>query len=133
MQFLPVSNFLRRVLLADAATCVATGLLLMLGADFLEKLLGLPTNLSLCAGLGLLPFAALLVYLAAQKSFSPLLIWTVIVLNALWTADSILLLLSGWIEPTALGYAFVIFQAVGVAMFAGLEYFGLRTSATIAV
>jgi hypothetical protein len=60
------------------------------------------------------------------------MVWAVIVLNALWTVDSILLLLSGWIEPTELGYGFVIFQAFGVAMFAGLEYFGLRRSPTAA-
>lgn len=129
MQLSHTSTFLRRVLLADAATCVATGLLMMLGSGVLEKFLGLPTGLSRYAGIALLPFAALLVYLATREYLSPPVVWAVIVLNALWTVDSILLLLSGWIEPTGLGYAFVIFQAFGVAMFAALEYFGLRKSA----
>ncbi|MBA3713775.1 MAG: hypothetical protein H0W76_15180 [Pyrinomonadaceae bacterium] len=40
---------------------------------------------------------------------------------------------SGWVEPPGLGYAFVIFQAYGVAMFAALEYLGLRKSAIAAV
>ncbi len=126
MQNLPASNFLRCVLAADAATCAATGLLLALGADWLEQTMRLPAHLSLYAGLSLLPFAAFLIYLARQKNLSPTLIWVVIALNALWTADSILIVLGGWIEPNALGSAFVIFQACGVAMFAGLEYFGLR-------
>lgn len=58
MQSLRTSTFLRRVLFADAATCVATGLLLMLGSSLLEPLLGLPTGLLRYAGLSLLPFAA---------------------------------------------------------------------------
>lgn len=127
------SAFLRRVLFADAATCVATGLLMMLGSNLFERFLGLPTELSRYSGISLLPFAAFLVYLATRESLSPPAVWAVIVLNAFWTADSILLLLSGWIEPNGLGYAFVIFQAFGVAMFAALEFLGLRKSATATV
>jgi len=114
------------VLLADAATCVATGLLMVLGSSVLEQFLELPAELSRFAGVSLLPFAALLIYLATRENLSPPVVWAVIVINALWTVDSLLLLLSGWIEPTGLGNTFVIFQAFGVAMFAALEYFGLR-------
>ncbi|MBC7933383.1 MAG: hypothetical protein H7Z38_22705 [Rubrivivax sp.] len=130
MQSFRTSTFLRWVLFADAATCIATGLLLALGAVRLEQLLGLPAELSRYAGLGLLPFAAFLIYLATRQNLSPSAVWAIIILNALWTVDSILLLLSGWVTPNGLGSAFVIFQAVGVAMFAALEYFGLRKSAT---
>ena len=122
------STFLRRVLLADAATCAACGLLMTLGAGLLEQLFGLPAELSRYAGISLLPFAAFLVYIATRENLSHPMVWTVIVLNVLWTVDSFLLLLGGWIEPTGAGYAFIIFQAIGVAMFAGLEYFGLRKS-----
>ena len=38
----------------------------------------------------------------------------------------ILLLVSGWVEPTTLGIAFVLAQAVVVALFAEAEYVGLR-------
>lgn len=129
MQLFRTSTFLRRVLLADAVTCIATGLLLTVGANQLEQLLGLPAELSRYAGLGLLPFAAFLIFLAMRQNLSPSMVWWVISLNALWTIDSILLLLSGWVDPSWLGSAFVIFQAGGVAMFAALEYFGLRKSA----
>ena len=132
MQLFRTSTFLRWVLFADAATCVATGLLLMLGSGVLERFLGLPAGLSRYAGVSLLPFAALLVYLATRENLSPPVVWAVIALNALWTVDSILLLLSGWIEPTGLGSAFIVFQAFGVAMFAALEYLGLRKSAVAA-
>lgn len=126
MRIFHTSTFLRRVLLTDAATCIASGMLMIFGSTLLSQFLGLPTELSRYAGLSLLPFAAFLVYLARRENLSPTLVWAVIVLNALWTIDSILLLLGGWVEPTGLGYAFVIFQAFGVALFAGLEYFGLR-------
>jgi hypothetical protein len=126
------STFLRRVLLADAVTCAAAGLLMLLRASQLEQFLGLPTALSRYAGISLLPVATYLVYLAKREQFSRASVLIVIVLNALWAVDSILLLLSGWVEPTASGYAFIIIQAIGVAMFAGLEYFGLRQSATVA-
>ncbi|MGA9770927.1 MAG: hypothetical protein WBV94_17935 [Blastocatellia bacterium] len=133
MKILTTSPFLRKVLFADAATCAATGLLMMLGAGLLEQWFGLPSELSRYAGTGLLPFAIFLVYLAKRANLSQPVVWAVIVLNVLWTADSFLLLLSGWIEPTGPGYAFIVFQAFGVAMFAGLEYFGLRKSAMATV
>ena len=103
-----------------------------IGTNLLGQLLGLPPQLLFYAGIGLLPFAAFLIYLAMQKNLSPAAVWTVIVLNILWTADSFLLLLGGWAAPTTLGYAFVVFQACGVAMFAALEYFGLRRSTKLA-
>jgi len=133
MQLFRTSTFLRRVLFADAATCLAAGLLMMLGAGLFTQLLGLPVELLFYAGISLLPFTAFLVYLATRENLSPTVVWTVIVLNALWTADSFLLLISGWVVPTELGYIFVIAQALGVALFAVLEYFGLRKSATAVV
>jgi hypothetical protein len=120
------SSFLRRVLLADAIASAATGLLMLLGAGFLEPLLGLPGALLKTAGLLLLPFAALVAFAATRDQVSRPLVWLVIASNAIWTVDSILLLLSGWVAPTMLGTAFVIAQAVVVGLFAELEYFGLR-------
>ncbi len=125
------STFLRWVLFIDAASCVATGMLAMIGSSALEQFLGLPTELLRYAGFSLLPFAAFLVYLATRATFSRSMVWAVIVLNALWTVDSLLLLLTGWVDPTDLGYVFVVAQALGVAILAGLEYVGLRRSAAV--
>lgn len=125
------SSFLRRVLLADAAVSGASGLLMMLGAGLAEAPLGLPAGLLRYSGLGLLPFAAFVAYLASRESLPRPAVWAVIACNALWVVDSVLLLLSGWVEPTGLGYAFVIAQALVVAMLAEMQYLGLRRSAAV--
>jgi hypothetical protein len=130
---IPSSKFLRGVLLADAATCIGTGLLAVMATNFLSQYLGLPADLLKYAGISLLPFAAFLIYLATLETISPSAVWLVIVLNALWTVDSILLLLAGWASPTLVGSGFVLFQAVGVAAFAALEYMGLRKSMAVAI
>ena len=122
------SPFLRWVLFADAGTCLATGLLMMVDAEALAQLSGLPPGLLFYAGLSLVPFAAFLVFLATRKMSRQSMVWAVILLNVLWTADSILILLTGWVNPTDLGYALVVVQAVGVAVLTGLEYVGLRKS-----
>ena len=56
-------------------------------------------------------------------------VWAVIVLNVVWVANSLLLLASGWVAPALLGYAFVMGQAVVVAVLAELEFIGLRRAA----
>lgn len=121
--------FLRRVLLADAATGILTGMLLALDAGFLEPLLGLPATLLRDAGIVLLPLAAFVGYVGLRKELSRRLVWVVIAFNMLWVADSAVLLMSGWVAPTFLGKAFIIVQALAVALFAELEYFGLRRAA----
>jgi hypothetical protein len=120
------SSFLRLALLADAAVSGVTGLAMMLGAGVVDGLLGVPGALLRCAGLSLLPFAALVAFLATRENLSRPAAWAVVAYNALWAVDSIVLMASGWIAPTALGYAFIAFQALVVATFAGLQYVGLR-------
>ncbi|WP_151632010.1 hypothetical protein [Noviherbaspirillum aerium] len=120
--------FLRRVLLADAAAGAATGLLMLSGAGMLESLLNLPAALLKTAGASLLPLAAFLVWLGTRKAPSRTAVWIVIAVNAVWVVESFYLLLSGWVAPNALGQAFIVAQALAVAVLAELEYFGLRRS-----
>ena len=119
-------NFLRTVLWADAIASGATGLVLVAGAGLLESLLGLPGGLTREAGIFLLPYAALVAVVAARAQISRAAVWVFIVANAAWTIGSIGLLLGG-LAPTALGYAFVIAQALVVAVLAELQYAGLRS------
>lgn len=118
------STFLRRVLCVDAATCVATGALLSLESARLATLMGLPAGLLLWAGVALFPIAAFMLRTGLARDLSRPAVWVVIIGNAGWVAGSALLLLAT--APTGLGYAFVIAQAVVVALLAELEYAGLR-------
>lgn len=122
-------GLLRRALLADGVVSGATGLLLALAAGPLADRLDLPTLLLRLAGVSLLPYAAALLYLAMRDSIPRRAVWVVIGANLLWAVASILLLLTGWVEPSGLGYAFVIAQALIVAAFADLQYLGLHRSA----
>jgi hypothetical protein len=125
MSFTP-SPFLRRALLADAVISGGTGILMAASAGFVDGLLGLPAVLLREAGILLLPFAALVGWLATRERPPLGAVKTVIVVNGAWVAASLLLLVSGWVAPTLLGYAFVIAQALVVAVFAELQFMGLR-------
>lgn len=122
------SPLLCRVLAADAAISAACGVLMALGADLLSGMLGLPAALLTYAGIALLPWAALVGYLATRERLPIAVVWAVIACNVLWAVDCALLLIFGGVSPTALGYAFVIVQAVTVLALAELQYFGLRRS-----
>jgi hypothetical protein len=121
------SGFLRRVLLVDAATCLAMGALLLAATGALAFMLALPELLLRYAGLSLLPIAAFIAWVATRSSLPPPGVWLVVAGNALWVVASIGLLLGAWVSPNALGYAFVIAQAACVALLAALEYAGLRS------
>ena len=124
--------FLRNVLLLDAAASGATGLLLIAGAGLLDGLLGLPVALMREAGLILVPYVAFVAWVGTRQTIARSAVWTIIVANAVWTVASIGLLVSGWVAPTALGYAFVIAQAAVVALLGELQYAGLKRRDTVA-
>jgi hypothetical protein len=119
-------RFLRTVLLVDAATCVATGLLMTAGSAALAPLTQLPADLLFYAGLSLFPVAAFIAFVATRKELPPAGVWLVIAGNAAWVAGSLWLLLGGTLSPSLIGYAFLAAQAAAVAVLAELEYVGLR-------
>ena len=93
----------------------------------LEGFLGLPSTLTREAGLILVPYVAFVGFVAISAQISRAAVWAIIAANATWTIGSFGLLVSGVVAPTALGYAFVIVQALVVAILAMLQYAGLRT------
>ena len=113
-------------LLLDAAISGATGLLMAAGHALLAPLLGLPPTLLLVAGLVLLPYALGLLWLSRRDRIRPGAGWAVVGINAVWAIDSVALLALGWVEPTTLGLAFVLFQAAVVAVFAEVQWWTLR-------
>lgn len=123
--------FLRRVLFADAAVSAVVGAVMALGANLLQTLLNLPAALLLVAGVSLFPYAAYLVWLATRQQVPRAAVWVPIVLNVVWAADCVLLLLAAGLAPNALGVAFVVIQIVTVLAFAELEFIGLRRALSL--
>jgi hypothetical protein len=119
-------RFLRSVLLIDAATCVATGLLMTFAAGFLADLTQLPPDLLRSAGLSLFPIAAFIAFVATRAVLPRAGVWLVILGNVAWVGASLGVLLGGAISPNAFGYAFVAFQALAVAVLAELEFTAVR-------
>jgi len=126
------NTFLRYALLADAVASGATGLLMIAGADALTGLLGLPVALMREAGLVLVPYVALVAFVGTRATIGRGAVQAIIALNVLWVLGSVAVLLAAPIAPTALGYAFVIAQAVAVGVFAELQVIGLRREAAMA-
>jgi hypothetical protein len=123
---LPVTSFLRRALTVDALMTGATGLLLLIGAGMLASLLDVPEPLLRYSGLALIPFALYVGLVARRDRVPRTSIVAIILSNAAWVAASAWLALGSTVRPNALGYAFIVVQAIAVAAFAELQYVGLR-------
>jgi hypothetical protein len=130
-KFTTPASLLRKALVADAVLSGATGLLLAIAAGPLSGLLGLSVGLLREAGLFILPFAALAASMRFRQRLSRTSVFVLVVANALWALDSVLVLLLGWLEPTVLGEVFVVGQAVIVAVLAELQFVGLRRSTLV--
>jgi hypothetical protein len=119
-------SLLRLALLADAVASGAMGVLLAAAAEPLAGWFGLPLALLREVGLLLIPYAALLGYLATRITTPRLPAQFIVAGNVLWVVGSVALLVSGLVAPTVLGTAFVIAQALVVAILAELQLLGLR-------
>lgn len=117
---------LTRVLWADALLTGGFALVLAVAATPLAGLFALPEPLVRWAGIGLLPVAAFVAYLASRPVPPRGGVWALIAVNALWAVDSVFLLFTGWVDPNPLGIAFVVAQALLVGVLAELQYVGLR-------
>jgi hypothetical protein len=132
MTMIVPSTLLRRALVLDALASGGTGLFTAAGARILAGFCNLPEILLIYSGLSLLPFAAIVGLLARRAAMPAAIVWAVIAYNALWSLDSVVLLLSGWVAPNAFGLVFVIAQALVVAVLAECQYIGLRRSRAVA-
>lgn len=116
--------FLRRVLLLDAATCLTTGLGLTVGGALTARLTTLPPDLLQGAGLSLFPIALFMAAVAMRRPVPAAGVWLVVLGNVAWVLGS-LYLLAGAVTFNAFGAAFILLQAVAVAVLAALETAGV--------
>jgi hypothetical protein len=128
----PLLPFLRRVLLLDASTCLVTGMLMLTASGTVERLLAIPAPLSRVLAVVLLIFGGLVAWVGTRRHLMRSAVWAIVTLNALWAVESLLTLAFGWLGPNALGRAFIIVQAVAVAVIAELQFIGLRRAGTVA-
>lgn len=117
---------LRPILLADAVVTGVTGLLMLLAARPLANLLDLPTALLRGAGLVLMPYVGVLLWLASRETTPRQAAWSVVAANIAWAVGCAVLLLGDWVDPNGLGIAFVVIQIVAVLAFADLQVLALR-------
>ncbi|MBR2687966.1 MAG: hypothetical protein IKE42_08940 [Aquamicrobium sp.] len=121
-----VSPFLRNVLLLDALVSGAAAIILLGGAHMLSPLLEIPQSLLFWSGAALVPFVLMVLAVSRRQAVSRGMLLEIIAINAAWVIASFGLLVSGFIAPNLLGIAFVSAQAIAVALFAELQYVGLR-------
>jgi hypothetical protein len=126
----PATSLLRRALVIDALVSGATGVLLVVAGGWLAPLLGVPEPLLRYSGIVLLPFAIIVALVARLHAVARAGVVAIIVVNIAWVAASAWLVLGERVQPNALGYAFIVMQAMAVAAFAEFQYVALRRATT---
>ncbi|WP_372001361.1 hypothetical protein P7L68_20955 [Tistrella mobilis] len=119
-------TLLRRVLWLDALSGLGMAALFLIAGGLVSDLTGLPRGLLTGTAMVLIVIAGGILLIAARDPLPRLAVRTLAIVNLLWVVDSIALLIFGWVDPTSLGYALVIGQAVVVAVLAELQLLGLR-------
>lgn len=117
---------LRAFLKLDALASGLLGLLLVAASGQLATLLGLPTALLAPVGVFLVMFAVWVWRVGAPATPAPAAVRAIIFGNVLWVVASVIVAAAGWFSPTTLGTAFILVQAIAVAVFAGGQSAGLR-------
>jgi len=118
---------MRQTLQVDAVASGALGLLMVVLAGPFEEWLGLPTAVSLGVGAFLVAWAAFVAWAATRDSQG--LTREIALLNSVWVVVSVVFAVSGVVDLTAPGVAFVLAQAVAVAGFVLLQTRSARSVA----
>jgi len=127
------ATFLRIVIALDAAACGVMGAAFAFDAGWLAAPLGLSPSLMQPVGFFLLPYAGLLAWLASRPALPRPVVWTLVGFNVVWAIESIALVALAWAQPTTLGLAVVVGQAVAALIVADLQYVALRKARREAV
>lgn len=120
------STFLRTVIGLDAAACGVMGAAFAFDAGWLAGPLGLSPALMQPVGLFLVGYAALLAWLASRPALPRAVVWSLVGFNLLWAVESIALVALDWAQPTTLGLAVVVGQALAAVVVADLQYLSMK-------
>ncbi|WP_077000396.1 hypothetical protein [Variovorax sp. KK3] len=119
-------RFLPRVMGADALSCAATGLLQLAFTAPLARLTGLPAPLLLATGVFLVAYATAAAWMALRAQPPRRLIGLIAAGNLGWAVGCIVLLAVSGGAFSVFGWAWVLAQAVTVALLAEMQWLGLR-------
>jgi CHASE2 domain-containing sensor protein len=119
-------RLLRRSLNLDAVASGGLGLLLAAAGSLLDEPLGIPASVLVPVGVFLVAYAAALWFVGSRPRVRRPAVLVVVVGNLLWVVASVVAAIAGWWSPTPVGTAFVLAQAAAVALFAELQFTGLR-------
>jgi hypothetical protein len=122
-------RFVHRLLTVDAIATGATSLLLLAAANALSPMLQLPAELLRIAGFICAPFAACVFALSRRTAVSRGALRAIVTINFAWVAASVWVAFGGAWQPSALGIAFVLAQALAVFGFAEFGWMSLRKPA----
>ncbi|RIK36830.1 MAG: hypothetical protein DCC55_26125 [Chloroflexi bacterium] len=125
------SSLLRRALLGNAAFSLLFAVVCLLDAPALAAWTGIqPPFVFTVLGVLILPFAVGMGWLALRVADLRSAGRVILALDVAWVAVSVVLLLTGWLPLTDAGWWTVALVADVVALFAVLEYLGLRRLST---
>ncbi|GGW24753.1 hypothetical protein [Streptomyces xantholiticus] len=122
-------TMLRRFLAVDAVVTGANGLAYAAFSGPLGRLLGVDATLLVGLGAFLAAYGLAVGLLAARARPPRAGVTLVVDANILWSLLSVAAL-GVWLDPTAVGAAWTVLQALTVAGFAVLQWSALRATAT---
>lgn len=118
---------LKNVLLINALSSGATGLLLIEFPSFTAQLFGVSQSMPFMAtGIFLVAFSLLVYYVSRQKPANKTLVRWIIALDIMWVADSLIVVGGQLFDFTMIGYALTSAVALWVALMAFLQIRGLK-------
>lgn len=121
------SDLLRNTLRANALFSLLSGAAFVLAPKLIGAFIGLPYPVAfIVVGVGLLPFAYAVYRVSGAEPITAKAARTIIILDVSWVLLSALLLWLLWAQLTVAGRWFVVLQADIVALFAIVQFVGLR-------
>ncbi|MCB1554739.1 MAG: hypothetical protein KDJ14_13105 [Xanthomonadales bacterium] len=128
MHSITLLPLLRLALRLDGAVSSLAGVLTLALSEWMATELGAPPNAVVALGVFMLAYGLSLLLLARTQAASPILLWGIVIGNALWAAASVALAFSSLIAPTTPGLVVLIGQAVAVFGLTEMQFIGLRRS-----
>ncbi|MDX1413049.1 MAG: hypothetical protein R3293_02600 [Candidatus Promineifilaceae bacterium] len=123
------SNLLKNALRGNALFSGLSGIVALLGSQYLAEFTGLGSSmLFTILGIVLILYGIDLWWVSSREQIDHRFAWAAIILDVLWVAGSAAILLSGWPALSVAGRWTVFIIAELVALFAVIQFIGLRRS-----